>query len=70
VLLRGHRSAAVGPALVEESLGLPVVATVPDEKSVRLGAERGEPPGRSARSSLTRACQQILAQLPQRVGAA
>ena len=70
VLLRGHRSAAVGPALVEESLGLPVLATVPDERTVRLGAERGEPPGRSSRSSLTRACQQILAQLPQRVGVA
>lgn len=68
VLLRGPRSAAVGPELVEESLGLPVLATVTDEKTVRLGAERGESPGRSPRSSLTRACRQILEQLPQPVG--
>ena len=51
VLLRSRRSAAVGPELVEESLGLPVLATITDEAAVRLAAERGEPPSRSARSA-------------------
>lgn len=69
VLLRGRRAAAVGPELVEESLGLPVIASVSDETAVRLAGERGEPPGRAAKSLLARACRGVLDQLPQRVAA-
>lgn len=63
VLLRGRRPQTVGADLVEESLGLPVVAAVPDEAGVRLASERGEPPSRSTRSALARACQAVLDQL-------
>lgn len=63
VMLRGRRPLAVGPDLVEESLGLPVIAAVPDEAGVRVASERGEPPSRSGRSPLTRACQTVLDQL-------
>jgi hypothetical protein len=66
VLLRGRRSATVGSELVEESLGLPVLATVADEAAVRLAAERGEPPSTAARSALARACREVLGQLPRR----
>ena len=66
VLLRGRRVAGMSPDLVEESLGLPVVACLADEGSARLSAERGEPPGRLRRSRLGRACRQILGQLPVR----
>lgn len=68
VLLRGRRVAGMSPDLVEESLGLPVVAGLVDESSARLAAERGEPPGRVRRSHLGRACRQILGQLPARRG--
>ena len=57
------------PELVEESLGLPVLATVADESAVRLAAERGEPPSRSARSALAKACREVLDQLPRRAEA-
>lgn len=70
VLLRGRRPQAVEPDLVEESLGLPVIAAIPDESAVRLASERGEPPSRSTRSSLTRACQAVLDQLSIRSGTA
>jgi hypothetical protein len=63
VLLRGRRPGAVGPDLAEESLGIPVIAAMPDESAVRWGAERGEPPGRATRSALTRACVAVLDQL-------
>lgn len=66
VLLRGRRPQAVGLDLVEESLGLPVAAAIPDEAAVRLAAERGVPPSRSARSALSRACRTVLDQLTRR----
>lgn len=66
VLLRRRRSGTVAAELVEQSLGLPVVATAADETSVQLAAERGEPPSRSARSGLARACSAVLDQLPAR----
>jgi secretion/DNA translocation related CpaE-like protein len=66
VLLRERRSAAVSHDLVEESLGLPVIGTALDEHAVRLAAERGEPPNRSPRSALARACLAVLDQLPAR----
>jgi secretion/DNA translocation related CpaE-like protein len=64
VVLRSRRPRTVGPDLVEESLGLPVVAALPDEAAVRSAGERGEPPSRSARSPLSRACRAMLDQLP------
>ena len=67
VLLRGRRAAGMSPDLVEESLGLPVVASLADETSAWLAAERGEPPGRVNRSRLGRVCRQILGQLPARL---
>jgi secretion/DNA translocation related CpaE-like protein len=70
VLLRGRRSAAVVPDVVEETLGLPVLATLADETAVRLAAERGWPPHGSGKSALGRACRAVLAQLPRRAAAA
>lgn len=68
VLLRGRRGAAVGPELVEQTLGWPVVATVADESAVRAATERGEPPARS-RSALAKVCRWVLEQLPTRAAA-
>lgn len=64
ILLRGRRAAGMSPDLVEESLGLPVLASLVDEGSARQSTERGEPPGRLRRSHLGRACREILGQLP------
>lgn len=70
VLLRCRASTALGADAVEEGLGLPVVATVTDETAVRRAAERGEAPGRGGRSGLTRACREVLDQLPLRTDSA
>lgn len=67
VLLRGRRAGTISTDLVEESLGLPVLAVIGDETGVRLAAERGEPPIRSARSTLAKAARAALDQLPRRV---
>lgn len=53
-----HTEDAIGRAL-----GLPVVATLPADKRVALGAEAGEPPGRAAGRGWQRACRTVLAGL-------
>lgn len=67
VLLRSRRSATIGPDQVEQSLGVPVLASVADDPAVLYAAERGETPGLAGRSSLARACCEVLTQLPDRV---
>lgn len=48
------------PDATAEALGLVMVGSVSGEPALRQGAERGEPPGRSARSRLSRSCRIIL----------
>jgi hypothetical protein len=41
-------------------LGLNLLGTVPDDPSLALAAERGEPPARSPRAPLALACREVL----------
>lgn len=58
--VRVTRPRSLGPAAAGDGLALRVVAVVPDDPSVRVGAERGDPPGKNPRSPLGRACAAVL----------
>jgi secretion/DNA translocation related CpaE-like protein len=60
LLVRLTRPRNLSPEAVADGLGLPLVGSVADDPAVALGAARGEPPGRSARSPLTRSCGTVL----------
>lgn len=51
---------ALEPALVADALELPLAGVLEEDHALRTAAERGDPPGRSARSSLARLCRQLL----------
>jgi hypothetical protein len=59
-VLRLRPGGQVDPATARDGLELVVVAAVREEPGVMRAADRGEPPGRSARSSLARACRSLL----------
>ena len=60
VVLRLRSGGQVDAATARDGLELEVAAVVREEPGVLRAADRGEPPGRSARSSLTRACRSLL----------
>ena len=60
VVVRTGPGRALAPALVADALDLPLAGTVDEDPGVRTAAERGDPPGRSARSSLGRLCGRLL----------
>jgi secretion/DNA translocation related CpaE-like protein len=69
VLVRQLRGAGIASEAVAAGLGLPMVGVIADETGLRLGAERGDPPGRSARSPMSRLCRQLLDHLMPREAA-
>jgi secretion/DNA translocation related CpaE-like protein len=70
LLVRTARPSSLSGKEVAGSLGLPLRGTVVDDTTVRAGGERGEPPGRSARSQLARTCSAVLNSLDWRKSAA
>lgn len=60
LVVRIPRPRTVAAETVAEGLGLPLLARVSEDTGLREGAERGDPPGRAARSPLARACQIVL----------
>ena len=60
VVARTGPGRTLEPGLVADALDLPLAGTLPEDPTVRPAAERGEPPGRSARSSLARLCGRLL----------
>jgi secretion/DNA translocation related CpaE-like protein len=60
LLVRASRPRGLPPEAVADALGLPLAASLADDPSLPLGAERGEPPGRSGRSPLARSCRAVL----------
>lgn len=60
VVVRTRRGGALTAATVADGLGCPLAATLPDDRSLRLGAERGDPPARAARSPLAAGCRAVL----------
>ncbi|WP_152361173.1 septum site-determining protein Ssd [Microlunatus speluncae] len=62
-VLRLRPGGQVDATTVRDGVGIEVVAAVRDEPGVLRAADRGEPPGRSARSALAKACRSLLDQL-------
>jgi hypothetical protein len=51
------------PNLVATGVGLPLLGSLADDLGLVWAAERGDPPGRSARSPLARLCRELLGDL-------
>jgi secretion/DNA translocation related CpaE-like protein len=64
LVVRHGRSHLLEPKLVAGSIGLPLLGSLAEDPTLVLAAERGDPPGRSARSSLSRLCRQLIDALP------
>jgi secretion/DNA translocation related CpaE-like protein len=60
VLTRSGDRAGLPADAAAEALGLRSVGVVPHDRGAAVAAEHGEPPGRSARSPLARACRTVL----------
>ncbi|HET9874029.1 MAG TPA: septum site-determining protein Ssd [Propionibacteriaceae bacterium] len=60
LVVRLPRGRSMAAETVAEGLDLPLLATIGEDVALRVGAERGDPPGRVARSSLARACRAVL----------
>jgi secretion/DNA translocation related CpaE-like protein len=65
LVVRHGRSRLLDPNLVATGVGLPLLGSFADDAGLVMAAERGDPPGRSARSSLARLCRELLSGLPQ-----
>jgi secretion/DNA translocation related CpaE-like protein len=70
VVVRQGRSRLLEPHLVASGVGLQLLGSFVEDPTLVLAAERGDPPGRSGRSSLSRLCRQLLddLRLPDVVG--
>lgn len=64
LVVRHGRSRLLEPKLVASGIGLPLLGSLTEDPSLVMAAERGDPPGRSGRSSLSRLCHQLLQELP------
>ena len=63
VVVRTRRTAVVTASAVADGLGVPLLGTVADDNAVRLAAERGDPPSRSARAAAAPSCRAALQQV-------
>ncbi len=64
LVVRQRRSRLLDPNLVATGVGLPLLGSFVDDPGLVLAAERGDPPARSARTSLARLCRELLGDLP------
>jgi secretion/DNA translocation related CpaE-like protein len=60
VVVRRGRTRLLSPDTVADGLGLRLLGTIPDDPSLALAAERGEPPARSPRAPMAVACREVL----------
>jgi len=70
VVVRTGRSRRIDPQSVAEGVGADLCAILAEEPGLLLAAERGDPPGRSARSPLGRVARRLLAGIGRRADAA
>jgi secretion/DNA translocation related CpaE-like protein len=63
IVVRQGRSRHLEPHLVAGGVGYPLLGSFVDDSALLLAAERGDPPARSARSSLARLCIKLLGDL-------
>ncbi len=64
VVVRMPRSGGVDAGTVADAVELPLAGAVGEDSSLDAAADRGEPPGRSARSSIGKLARRLLADLP------
>jgi septum formation inhibitor-activating ATPase MinD len=69
LVLRRTGGSGLDPALVADSLGLPVLATMRSERHLTESVEQGLGPLRHRRGQLGRACGQVLADVDRRQSA-
>ena len=62
MVVRTGPGRALDPAVVADALDLPLAGVLEEDAAVRTAAERGDPPGRSARSPLARLCGRLLSE--------
>lgn len=60
VVVRRPRTGGVEAQLVAEALELPLAGVLREDAALRHGAERGDPPGRSARTPVARLSRRLL----------
>ena len=60
VVVRTGPRRALEPTVVADTLELPLAGIFEEDPAVPIAAERGDPPGRSSRSSLARLCARLL----------
>jgi hypothetical protein len=63
LVVRQGRSRLLEPRLVASGVDWPLLGSFADDPALLLAAERGDPPARSARSSLARLCVKVLSDL-------
>jgi secretion/DNA translocation related CpaE-like protein len=63
LVVRQGRSRLLEPRLVASGVDWPLLGSFADDPALLLAAERGDPPARSARSSLARLCARVLSDL-------
>jgi hypothetical protein len=62
-VVRQGRSRLLEPRLVASGIDWPLLGSFADDPALLFAAERGDPPARSARSSLARLCMKALSDL-------
>lgn len=67
LVVRRGRSGILDPESIADGLGLELMGIFAEEPGLVLAAERGDPPGRSARSPLAQLARNLLQQLPRAV---
>ena len=60
LVLRQSRPRLLNASVVADGLGLRLLGTIADDPALVVAAERGDPPGRSARSPLAQLCRELL----------
>lgn len=63
LVIRVPRSGGVDAGMVSDAVGLPLAGVVGEDSSLRPGAERGEPPGRSAKRPIAKTARRLLGDL-------
>lgn len=70
VVVRSTRGGGLAPEAVAEGVGHPLAGVLAHDPAVPAAADRGDPPGRAARTKWGRGCRRLLATLVPRSAAA
>ncbi|MDR0416399.1 MAG: hypothetical protein LBH76_03620 [Propionibacteriaceae bacterium] len=68
LVVRTARSGAIGPAGAAESLGRPLLGTIPTSAALAAMADRGVPPGTGGARAWAKACRRLAERLDEAAG--